>query len=141
MNRLCFLANCLSALPAGRVGLLLFTLSLLVGLSGCSPKSQSNKGTRMRLAVGEIKEVTIDRLGGNVSITGTSDNQEVVDVSQRAFTAADSSALKQGNAVPTVFLIKGVTIGTARVVLSEKTADQTKDSWVRRAYVVQVVSK
>ncbi len=95
----------------------------------------------MRVSVGEIKEVAITPPGGNAPLVGTSDNQEVVDVSQRPFTAADSSAMQQGTVVPAVFLIKGVTIGTARVVLSEKTTGQAANSRVRKAYVVQVVSK
>lgn len=92
----------------------------------------------MKVAVGEIKEVT---LTARAPIVGSSENQEVVDVSLKPMTSADSTALQQGTAVPMVFLIKGVTIGSARVILSEKTADNTASGQVRRAYKVQVVSQ
>lgn len=96
----------------------------------------------MRLTVGEIKEVTLTSRGGHDSqIVGTSDNQEVVDVSQRPYTAADSNALQRGNAVPTVFLVKGVTGGTARVEFAEKTAGETGAGRLRQAYAVQVKAK
>lgn len=91
----------------------------------------------MRLAVGEVKEVTVS---GKVPIQSTSDNQEVVDVSQKPLSRSDSSALAQGNTVAMVFLIKGVTAGSARVLLSEPSSGNTTGSRLRKAYRVQVAN-
>lgn len=92
----------------------------------------------MKVAVGEIKEVT---LSARSPIVGTSENQEVVDVSLKPLSSADSTALGQGTAVPMVFLIKGVTIGSARVLLSEKATGDAAKGQTRRTYNVQVVSR
>lgn len=115
---------------------LMGTLLLAMPLA-CRQNTQSASGQPMRLAVGEIKEVT---LSSRSPMAGASENQEVVDVSQKPLTPADSSALGQGNAVPMTFLIKGVTIGSARVMLSDKASDGAVSGRVRKAYRVQVVS-
>lgn len=116
------------------------TLLLLAGLSGCSQSGPSTSAKRMRLAVGEIKEVSLPGRAGS-SVVGTSDNQEVVDVTQKPFTPADSGAMQRGSVVPTVFLVKGVTIGTARIVFADKTTGEDGPGRMRQTYMVQVNSK
>ena len=91
--------------------------------------------------VGEIKEITISPTNSSFSLTGTSDNSEVVDVSQKPTAAADTSSAKSASSGNLVFLIKGVTVGTAKVIFSEIRADETGDGQVQRTYVVQVKSK
>ena len=118
----------------------LLTLLLLTGLSACSQSGPNATGRRMRLAVGEIKEVTLPGRTGS-SVVGTSDNQEVVDVSQKPFSPADSTAMQQGRAVTTVFLVKGVTVGTARIVFADKKAGDEGPGQVRQTYAVRVDSK
>ncbi len=72
-----------------------------------------------------------------VQLIGTSDNSEVVDVSPKQ-SVAETSVPKSANAI---FLIKGVTVGTAKVVFSEKQTGGTGTDRVLRTYVVQVATK
>jgi len=109
----------------------------LTSFAGCRSSTSADGGQPMRLAVGEVKEVTVS---GKVPIQSTSDNQEVVDVSQKPLSRSDSSALAQGNTVAMVFLIKGVTAGSARVLLSEPSSGNTTGSRLRKAYRVQVAN-
>lgn len=116
-------------------------LLLLVGLTACSTSTattgQASPGTgrqqRMKLTVGDIKEVSLARPADTMLVlTGSSDNSEVVDVSQKQ---------QAGQSSPLTFLIKGVTSGTARVVFSEKRTGDAGEGQVRKIYLVQVVSK
>lgn len=114
---------------------------LIFSLASCrSDKSFGNK-QRIRLTVGEIKDITMPSRGDSATqLIGTSDNQEVVEVSrQQAAPAVDT--LKRDNSGPTVFQLKGITIGTANVIFSEKRADEAGNGKARKTYVVQVVSK
>lgn len=117
---------------------LVFTALVLSSLSACNRSGSTSDGQRMRVSVGEIKEVS---LSSRAQLVATSDNQEVVDVSQRTFTSADSSAMQRGQSVSTVFLVKGVSTGTARVILSEKTTGEAGPGRTRKTYTVQVVSE
>lgn len=98
----------------------------------------------MRLNVGDIKELTMaTRVDTTWQLSATSDNQEVVDVSRKPTIAGagnnrgtDPTAM--GDAV---FLIKGVTIGTANVVFSEKQVGTDGAGRVKKTYRVTVVSK
>lgn len=94
----------------------------------------------MRLSVGEIKEVELPSRRG-AQLVSTSENQEIVDVSQRTFTSADSTAMRQGQPVSTVFLIKGVSTGTAKIFFSDKTAGDDGSGKPRKTYAVQVTSR
>lgn len=92
----------------------------------------------MRVAVGQIKEIMMPAPGDStVQVVGTSDNSEVVDVSPKQL-AAETSVPKSAN---TIFLIKGVTVGTAKVVFSEKQTGSSGTERVLRTYVVQVATK
>ena len=96
----------------------------------------------MRLTVGDIKEVSINaRPDSTNQLTATSDNQEVVDVSRKLTDATSPNGPQLSTAGPTVFLIKGVTAGTAKVVFSEKPTGAEGTGRVRKAYVVTVVTK
>ncbi|GAB3965576.1 hypothetical protein GCM10028806_05020 [Spirosoma terrae] len=119
----------------------LFLTVCFFGINGCSADKPSGSKKRIRLQVGEIKEISIPgRSGEDLQLVGTSDNQEVVDVS-RPDLAPAVDTLKRTNGGPSVFQIKGITVGTANVVFSEKKATETGNGQIKRTYVVQVVSK
>ncbi|MGF7218212.1 hypothetical protein GGR92_004389 [Spirosoma lacussanchae] len=116
---------------------LVCTIAVITSLAACRMGAGSGSARPMKVAVGAIQEVTLT----GKSVVGTSDNQEVVDVTTKPLSSADSSAQAQGKAVATTFLIKGVTVGTARVVFAEQAADSSPDGRVRQTYAVQVVSQ
>lgn len=119
----------------------LVPLLLIGGLLACSQNSQPGSQKRLRVSVGEIKEVSLPSGGdGSSELIGTSDNQEVVEVSRRQLAPAVDT-LSRTNTGPTVFQIKGVTIGTANVVFSTKPLNQTGSGQPIRTYVVQVTAK
>ena len=121
----------------------LFLLITSVIISASTYQSnQPGSGSRkkMKVAVGEIKEISMPSRGdGSFELVGTSDNQEVVEVSRQQLAPAVDT-LKRDNG-PTVFQIKGVTIGTANVVFSKKPINQISIGEVVRTYVVQVTAK
>lgn len=116
---------------------------LFTVLSACSAnRSDSTTGQRMRLSVGDIKEITLSaRPDSTNQLTATSDNQEVVDVSRKPTDATAPNGPQLSKGGPTVFLIKGVTAGTAKVVFSEKPIGAEGTGQVRKAYVVTVANK
>lgn len=94
----------------------------------------------MRLTVGEINEISMARPADRTTVlTGTSDNSEIVDVSLKQTVAAETGATLSTDQL--IFLIKGITVGTARVVFSGKRVDEPGTGHVRKTYVVQVSSK
>lgn len=123
-------------------------LGLVVGLLSACASSQPRK---LRLHVGEIKEITL-RAPADTSrrLLATSENPEVVDVSQQQ-TVAEGVTPSVAPADKQTFLLKGVTAGTVRVVFSEKPKTQeTQDrvrphrvhpDRVRKTYRVEVVNK
>lgn len=116
-------------------------LLLIGGLLACSQNSQPGSQKRLRISVGEIKEVSLPSGGdGSSELIGTSDNQEVVEVSRQQLAPAVDT-LSRTKTGPTVFQIKGVTIGTANVVFSTKPLNQTGSGQSIRTYVVQVTAK
>ena len=122
-----------------------YTLALLAGLLALFGACTANRmsmatGQKLRLSVGEIKEVALaTRPDTTWQLTATSDNQEVVDVSRKPPVVAT------GTVTPTtgsaVFLIKGVTAGTAKVVFTEKQPGTDGSGQMKKAYVVIVTSK
>ncbi|QKZ15801.1 hypothetical protein HU175_17775 [Spirosoma sp. KUDC1026] len=94
----------------------------------------------MQLAVGDIKEITVPRRGdSSLQLIGTSDNQEVVDVSRRELAPAVDTLQRQP-AGPTVFQLKGITAGTANVTFSEKRPDEAGNGKTIRTYIVRVTA-
>ncbi|WP_460913425.1 hypothetical protein [Spirosoma areae] len=121
----------------------LLLTGLLFGLVACSRQGQMDAGAkkRLRIEVGEIKEVSLPNTGDSSSeLIGTSDNQEVVEVSRRQLAPAVDT-LSRTNSGPTVFQIKGVTTGTANVVFSTKPMNQAGSGQTIRTYVVRVVAR
>lgn len=113
---------------------------VLLGLSACS-RSETGTKKRLTIDVGQIREISIPSRGdGTSELIGTSDNQEVVDVSRQQLAPAVDT-LKRTNDGPTVFQIKGVTVGTANVVFSTKSLNQSGAGQPIRTYVVQVRAK
>ena len=74
-------------------------------------------------------------------LSAASDNQEVVDVSRKPSMLLSENKVAVAEKGQAVFLIKGVTIGTAKVVFSEKQIGATGDGQVKKTYRVTVVSK
>lgn len=131
---------CLWLNRAVRPTLLVF---LIFGIAACSKSNQMNSGSqrKLKVAVGEIKEVSLSRSGdGSSELIGTSDNQEVVEVSRQQLAPAVDT-LQRKSTGPTVFQIKGITVGTANVVFSEKPMNQTGNGQSVRTYVIQVTAK
>ena len=112
-------------------------------LSACTAsRSESAKGRPMRLTVGDINEVTVAaRPDATYQLTATSDNQEVVDVSRKPTDVTAPGGTSSSTTGPTVFLIKGVTAGTARVVLSEKKIGTDGAGRTKKTYAVTVTNK
>lgn len=123
----------------------LFITALLAACSpGRQPRTHAAKGEKLRLEVGDVKEVRLaSPKDTNTRLFGTSENQEVVDVSLKQLTPTDVNALnlKPSESVPAVFQIKGITAGTARVVLSEKQPGTDGAQKIRKTYTVEVVAK
>jgi hypothetical protein len=116
---------------------------LVVGLVACSSANPSGSGSqkKVRIAVGEIKEITLPNRGDEKSeLVGTSDNQEVVEVSRQQLAPAVDT-LKHNNTRSTIFQIKGITAGTANVVFTTKPLNQAGNGQTVRTYVVQVSAK
>ncbi len=116
---------------------------LMLGLIACSQTGQPDSGSkrRLRVSVGEIKDISLPTTGdGSLELIGASDNQEVVEVSRQQLAPAVDT-LSRTNSGPTVFQIKGVTVGTANVVFSTKPMNQAGSGQTIRTYVVQVTAK
>ncbi|GAB4023103.1 hypothetical protein GCM10028773_38830 [Spirosoma koreense] len=117
---------------------------LLIGwLTACSKGSQPGSGPQKKLqvTVGEIKEIRLSpSADGTSELIGTSDNQEVVEVSRQQLAPAVDT-LKRGTSGPTTFQIKGVTVGTANVVFAKKQMGDAGPGTAVRTYVVRVTAK
>ncbi len=115
----------------------------MFSLLACSQTGQPSSGDqkKLRISVGEIKDLSLSSRGdGSSELIGTSDNQEVVDVSRQQLAPAVDT-LNRNNTGPTIFQIKGITAGTANVVFSKKPSGGTGPGEVVRTYVVQVTAK
>ena len=135
-----------SSMPASKADLSQYALVLLACLfalmSACTNRTASTKGQPLRLNVGDIKELTMaTRADTTWQLTATSDNQEVVDISRKQTVATAGNGTNSPAAGDAVFLIKGVTIGTANVVFSEKQMGTDGTGRVKKTYRVTVVSK
>ncbi|XWW44570.1 hypothetical protein JYG30_17635 [Fibrella sp. USSR17] len=122
-----------------------YTLALLCSLvvlfSACTANRTGAKGQPVRLKVGEIREVNlVTRADTTWQLTATSDNQEVVDVARKPTSAATGSVTAMPTSGPAAFLLKGVTIGTAQVVFSEKQPGTDGTGTIRKRYRVTVTS-
>ena len=114
-----------------------FLIIGLIALTARCQRSVSGSAKPMRLTVGDINEISLARPADRtIQLTGTSDNSEIVDVSPKQTAAGEPSTASDRVA----FLIKGVTAGTARVMFTEKRADESGAGHVRKTYVVQVRS-
>ncbi|MCY7353124.1 MAG: hypothetical protein LH606_21120 [Cytophagaceae bacterium] len=124
---------------------------LFIALISCSQNAQSvaqpgeteawAKPKKVRINVGEIKEIRLrSSADTTLQVLSTSENPEVVDVSRKQ-APQESTPLKPGRSVPVVFLLKGVTAGTAKVILSEKATGLNAPEKIRKTYLVQVVNK
>ncbi|GAB3723640.1 hypothetical protein [Spirosoma lituiforme] len=135
----------LSAMFFSRVWLcrlIIFTsiTGLTISLLACSKSSQPGVGSskKLQISIGEIKEIEIPGPGNNsLDLIGTSDNQEVVDVSRQQMASAVDTSKHTGTG-PVVFQIKGITAGTANVVFSTKPTNTVGSGQPVHTYTVQV---
>ena len=114
--------------------------ALTIALVSCSQQGLSGAGSQKKLtiAVGDIKEVSLPGGGdGSMELIGTSDNQEVVDVSRRELAPAVDT-LKRTDTGPTTFQIKGITAGKANVVFTKQAIGAMGAGQPVRTYVVEV---
>jgi hypothetical protein len=120
--------------------ILLFTILAACGGSGSS--ASSGKAKRLRLAVGQIKEVDF-RLGPDTTLHlySSSDNKEIVDVSGAESAPEDVAVRPAKGDDRAVFYIKGISPGRAGVVFSEKKTGQEGPGRTLSTYAVEVVSK
>ncbi|QMW06818.1 hypothetical protein H3H32_01875 [Spirosoma foliorum] len=94
----------------------------------------------MRVSVGEIKEVSLSTESDSAAeLIGTSDNQEVVEVSRPQLAPAVDTLTNKKS--PMVFQIKGVTVGTANVIFTTKPLNQAGSGQTIRTYIVQVTAR
>lgn len=118
-------------------------IAFTICLSGCGVNNPSGSGTtkKMTIAVGDIKEVSLSGSGdGATELIGTSDNQEIVDVSRRELAPAVDT-LKRTDTGPTVFQIKGITAGKANVIFTKQAIGATGSGQPVRTYIVEVKAK
>ncbi len=117
-------------------------LILFAGLSACSSLSASQSGMkRIKVRVGQLKEISLPAPASSTrQLSGSSDNDEIADVSekQRTATAPGRTGRNQNNMI---FLIKGITPGTAKVVFTEKQTGEEGPGEARITYQVEVVSR
>ncbi|GAB3506746.1 hypothetical protein GCM10027341_40310 [Spirosoma knui] len=114
----------------------------MISVSACSRTAQTGPQSKLRLEVGQIKEVTLSASGdGSTQLVGTSDNQEVVDVTRKQPGPESTATIQTGDSGPIVFLIKGVTVGKANVTFSEKKTGEEGSGQAKKTYVVEVRAK
>lgn len=111
----------------------------MVGFVSCGQHGVSSPQTRLRVAVGQIKEVNLPASSDSTrQLVATSDNSEIVEVSPKE---AATNATGTVKSLTNIFLIKGVTVGTARVVFTEKQDNIPGPGPIRKAYSVRVTDK
>jgi hypothetical protein len=118
-------------------------IAFTVCLSGCRVNNSSSSGTtkKMRISVGDIREISLSGSGdSSMELIGTSDNQEIVDVSRRELAPAVDT-LKRTDTGATVFQIKGITAGKANVVFTKQAMGATGNGQPVRTYIVEVKAK
>lgn len=116
---------------------------LMISLVSCSQNTLSGAGSqkKMSLSVGDIKEISLPGSGdGFMELVGTSDNQEIVEVSRRELAPAVDT-LKRTDTGSTTFQIKGITAGKANVVFTKQAMGATGNGQPVRTYVVEVKAK
>lgn len=114
---------------------------LLISLGACrfSGGTQPGKVQSLRLIVGEVKEVSLRQAADRtLEISGASENNEIVDVTPKQPAGKSTYATRSSKAA---FLIKGVTPGSASVIISRKRTDEEGPGSPLRIYQVSVVAK
>ncbi|WP_240543631.1 hypothetical protein [Spirosoma foliorum] len=123
---------------AGAFALFWLVLACISCSKGSLPSSGPQK--KLRVSVGEIKEVSLSTESDSAAeLIGTSDNQEVVEVSRPQLAPAVDTLTNKKS--PMVFQIKGVTVGTANVIFTTKPLNQAGSGQTIRTYIVQVTAR
>jgi hypothetical protein len=132
------------------INLLRFTciLFLVTGLYACGGLSDkggytfSEKHKRIKLGIGEIKEVTLtSQRDSSWTMIGSSENKEIVDVTSKEDPSEETTTTTIPDKGSLVFLVKGVTNGRVRINFAEKRKGETGPGRTLKTYMVDVVSK
>ena len=126
------------------VVLTLFCCSLAAcgGMSSKNGYTFSEPSKKIKLAVGEIKEIRLtSQRDSTWQVASSSENKEIVDVTDKADTTEEtttSTVPDQGNMV---FLVKGVTPGSVKISFAEKQKEEEGPGRILKTYQVEVVTK
>jgi hypothetical protein len=126
--------------------LLLFLF--ISGICACGNPAQkdaytfSEKARRIKLNVGDIKEITMtSQKDSSWTMVGSSENKEIVDVTSKEDPSEETTTATIPDNGSLVFLVKGVTNGSVRVTFAEKRKGETGPGRTLKTYLVDVVSK
>jgi hypothetical protein len=125
-----------------------FILSLVTGLHACGGLSDkggytfSEKSKKIKLGVGEIKEITLtSQRDSTWQMIGSSENKEIVDVSSKEDPSEETTTTTIPDKGTLVFLVKGVTTGRVRITFAEKPKAETGPGRTLKTYMVDVVTE
>lgn len=117
-------------------------LALLAEISACNrqgsvtTESSSQKPKRIRLVVGQIREVHLPVPSDTtIQLTASSENNEIVDVTRQTTLQTKRGKKKA------LFLIKAITGGAVKVIFSQKGINEEGAGNILKTYQVQVVNK
>jgi hypothetical protein len=133
--------------PSSNAFKIIFVLLLINILGACKGtlSDHSDKTTnarRLRIKVGQVKEIKLSSpKDSTLLVVGSTDNEEIVDVSRREVGYELNDATKSEPTGSAIFLIKGVTNGNAKVVFAEKKVDEEGPGRILKTYMVEVITK
>jgi hypothetical protein len=112
------------------------------GMSGKGGYTFSEQSRKIKLNVGEIKEIRLtSQRDSTWQVVSSSENKEIVDITNKADpteVTGTSTVPDQGNMV---FLVKGVTPGSVRISFAEKQKAEEGPGRILKAYQVEVVTE
>jgi hypothetical protein len=119
------------------------SLVIILAIAACNRQAGSNSATtaqkpkQIRLVVGKIKEVRMPiPADTTMQLFASSENNEIVDVSKQS-----SEVTQTERPSKETFLIKGITPGTVKVILSRKKINEEGAGDIIQTYQVRVVNK
>jgi hypothetical protein len=131
--------------PLLRFILVTFLLSGLYACGSVSNKGDytfSEKARRIKLGIGEIKEITINSQRDSTwQVIGSSENKEIVDVTSKQDPSEETATTNIPHNGSLTFMVKGVTTGKIRVVFAEKKKAESGPGRILKTYLVDVVTE
>ncbi|MDO1447923.1 hypothetical protein Q0590_16750 [Rhodocytophaga aerolata] len=126
------------------VVLTLFCCSLAAcgGMSSKNGYTFSEPSKKIKLAVGEIKEIRLtSQRDSTWQVASSSENKEIVDVTDKADTTEETTTSTVPDKGNMVFLVKGVTPGSVKISFAEKQKEEEGPGRILKTYQVEVVTK